>query len=147
MDRKETPIVSSFLGIIKNGTCPVCGAALAPGFDAPALLLCPDCGEYSEVAEKKLRQMDTARVLPQPSFTAPTPWADMHAPTFQTISFATSVEDYLKETLTDLALTKEHGLRVLDANGLRNAAYAEHRQRGRRRRSENSLLYRLASCG
>ena len=115
MDYKETPIISSFMGIVKKGVCPVCSAGLSPGFDAPNLLLCPRCGEYSEVVQKNLRRVETSRVLSQPVFAAPTPWKDMHAPTFQTISFSISVEDYFKDVLTDLTMKKKEGLRTLDA--------------------------------
>jgi predicted RNA-binding Zn-ribbon protein involved in translation (DUF1610 family) len=115
MDRKDTQIISSFLGIKKKGSCPVCGTELRPEFDAPKLLLCPNCGEYIETAGKSLRCVEISRLLSQPTFAAPTPWKDMHSPRYQTISFSTSVEDYLKDALTDLAMKKKEGMRILDA--------------------------------
>lgn len=106
---KETPITSSFLGLVKRGICPVCGAPIAINWGFSSMMLCQNCGDYLEVAEKKLRQMDPTLVTPQPAFAAPTPWTDMQAPRFGAISFD------MESAVTEMILTKKEGVRVLDA--------------------------------
>jgi hypothetical protein len=77
------------------------------------MMLCPNCGDYLEVVEKKLRQMDPTLVTPHCQFglgfAAPTPWTDMQAPRFGAIAFD------IESALTDMVLTKKEGTRVLDA--------------------------------
>lgn len=76
-------------------------------------MLCPNCGDYLEVVEKKLRQMDPTLVTPHCQaglgFAAPTPWTDMQAPRYAAISFDK------ESALTELILTKKEGTRILDA--------------------------------
>jgi hypothetical protein len=115
-EQKETPIISSFVGFVKKGTCPVCGLALSPGFGAPSSwMLCPSCGEYSIVSGKNLKQVDTALIFQSHVFAAPIPWTDMRSPTFPMISFTHSVDDYVKDTLTDMVMVKKDGVRFFDA--------------------------------
>jgi hypothetical protein len=114
-DYKETPIISSFMGFVKKGTCPVCGSPLSPDMTCPKWILCPNCGEYMTVHEKKLRQVESNFISAQHNFAAPTPWMDMWDITFPTISLATDVEDYLKDTANELLMTKKDGVRILDA--------------------------------
>jgi predicted RNA-binding Zn-ribbon protein involved in translation (DUF1610 family) len=117
MERKETPISSSFLGLVKRGFCPVCGAPIAVSLGSSSMMLCPNCGDYLEVVEKKLRQMDPTLVIPEATFLlmpgmafgAPTPWTDMQAPRFGAISFD------MESAVTEMVLTKKEGVRVLDA--------------------------------
>lgn len=110
---KETPITSTFLGLVKRGTCPVCGAPIAVNFGFSTMMLCPNCGDYLEVVEKKIRQMDPTRLSPHceggSGFAAPTPWTDMQAPRVGAISFSVA------SALTDMVLTKKEGVRALDA--------------------------------
>lgn len=113
MDRRKTAITSSFLGLVRRGSCPVCGAPIAVNLGFTTLMLCPNCGDYLEVVEKQLRQMDPTLINPTPSFAAPTPWPDMCSPTFPTISFH-QWDDLITEA-TDWVLTKKEGLRVIDA--------------------------------
>lgn len=118
MERTETPITSSFLGLVKRGACPVCGAPISVNLGSSSMLLCPNCGDYLEVSEKKLRQMDPTLVIPDTTFlltpglafAAATPWTDMQAPRFRALSFD------MESTVTEMFLTKkEEGVRVLDA--------------------------------
>ena len=113
MERNETPITSSFMGLKKRGACPVCGATVAVNLGFSTLMLCPNCGDYLEAVEKKIRQMDPTLIKPTPAFAAPTPWADMYAPTLGTISFFQW--DDLVTDVTERVLTKNEGVRVLDA--------------------------------
>lgn len=113
MERKETPITSSFMGLKKRGACPVCGATVAVNLGFSTLMLCPTCGDYLEAVEKKLRQMDPTLIKSTPTFAVPTPWPDMCAPTFETISLF-QWDDFLTDT-TERILTKTKGVRVLDA--------------------------------
>jgi hypothetical protein len=97
------------MGLVKRGICPVCSAPISVNLGSSSMMLCPNCGDYLEVVEKKLRQMDPTLVTLQPLFAAPTPWTDMQAPRFGAISFG------IEDALTDMILTKKEGVRVLDA--------------------------------
>jgi hypothetical protein len=79
-------------------------------------LLCPGCGEYLETTQKKtkLRRMDPASSAPWPRFAAPTPWTDIETPVGETVSFFKTWDD-LPGDLTEWALTRKRGVRVLDA--------------------------------
>ena len=113
MEGKETLITSIFLGLVKRGICPVCDAPIAVNFGFSSMMLCANCGDYLEVVEKKLRQMDTTLVTPHCQgglgFAAPTPWTDMQVPRFGAISFD------LESAMTDMVLTKKEGARLFDA--------------------------------
>jgi hypothetical protein len=76
-------------------------------------MLCPNCGEYLELVEKKLRQMDPTLIKSTPAFAAPTPWTDMYAPRFETISLLQW--DDLVSDANESIVTKKDRLRVLDA--------------------------------
>jgi len=106
----ETPLVSSFLGLVKRGTCPCCGAPIAPGLGASSMILCTRCGDYLEIAGKNLRQMDTHASTQRPAFAAPTPWADMQA-----ARHGGALALSAANALTDMILTKKEGVRVLEA--------------------------------
>jgi hypothetical protein len=111
MERKETPIKSSFLGFVKEARCPVCDAAidLSVGSSSSSRLLCSGCGEYLEVAGKNLRQIEPTTVLWEPEFAAPTPWTDMARPMGTVLHFD------MTAALTEMVTTKNVGTRVLDA--------------------------------
>jgi hypothetical protein len=66
------------------------------------------------MVEKRLRQIDPSLVRPIPSFAAPTPWTDMYAPRFETISFFQW--DDLVTDATEWILTDKKGVRALNAN-------------------------------
>jgi hypothetical protein len=110
---RPTAITSSFMGLVRRGPCPVCGATVAVNLGFTTLMLCPNCGDYLEVIEKKLCQMDPTLVETRPLFAAPTPWTDMYAPRFETISLP-QWDDLLVDG-TESILTKQEGVRVLDA--------------------------------
>jgi hypothetical protein len=76
MDRIKTTITSSFLGLVKRGSCPVCGTTVAVNLGCTTLMLCPNCGDYLEVIEKMLCQMDPTLIKPAPAFAVPMPWTD-----------------------------------------------------------------------
>jgi hypothetical protein len=109
MERKETPITSSFLGLVKKGACPVCGEPVSTTFGISSMLLCQNCGDYLEIVDKKLRQMDPTQIAEMPIFGAPTPWPDMQAPRFSQLSLT------LAGALTEMVMTKKEGVRVFDA--------------------------------
>jgi hypothetical protein len=109
MERKETPVTSSFLGLMKKGTCPLCGESISINFAFSSMMLCQNCGDYLEVVEKKLRQMDATRLAQMPIFGAPTPWPDMQAPRFTEIPFD------IENALGEMVLIKKEGVRVFDA--------------------------------
>lgn len=110
---KETLIISSFMGLVRRGPCPVCGATVAVKFGFTRMMLCPNCGDYLEAVEKKLRQMDQTLIESTPTFAAPTQWTDMRSPTFETISFFQW--DDLVTNATEWMLTGKEGVRVMDA--------------------------------
>jgi hypothetical protein len=113
MDRIKTAIESSFMGLAKQAPCPVCGETITVSFGFTSLMLCPNCGDYLEVVDNMLCQMEPTSVSSIPAFAAPTPWADMHAPRVETISFF-QWDDLIVEA-TEWALTKKAGARVLNA--------------------------------
>jgi|GEM_PF-1295423 len=109
----STPVESSFMGLVRRAPCPVCGETIAVNFGFTTLMLCPNCGDYLEVVDNMLSQMDPTSISSIPAFAAPTPWADMHAPRVETIS--TFQWDDLIVDATEWALTRKAGARVLDA--------------------------------
>src|SRR5258707_5469893 len=109
MEHKETPITSSFLGLVKNGTCPLCGESISIPFICPGMRLCQNCGDYLQIVDKKLRQIEPTDVAEMPIYGAPTPWPDMQAPRFTEISFD------MESALTEMVMTKKEGVRVFDA--------------------------------
>lgn len=109
MERKETAITSSFLGLVKNGPCPLCGGLISIPFLFSGMMLCDNCGDYLQIVDKKLRQIDQMDVAEMPIYGAPTPWPDMQAPRFNEISFD------LNSALTEMVMTKKEGVRVFDA--------------------------------
>jgi hypothetical protein len=113
MDRVKTAIESSFMGLAKRAPCPVCGETITSSFGFTSLMLCPNCGDYLEIVDNMLCQMEPTSVSAIPAFAAPTPWADMHAPRVETISFFQW--DDLVVDATEWALTTKMGARVLDA--------------------------------
>lgn len=109
----KTPIKSSFMGLVKRGSCPVCGEPIAVNFGFTTLMLCPSCGDYLEVVDRMLCRMDPESISAIPAFAAPISWADMCAPRLETISFF-QWDDMVTEA-TEWALTKKDGSRLLDA--------------------------------
>jgi hypothetical protein len=109
--RRQTPIKSSFLGLSKRGTCPVCNEVLDLSLTSSGSyfgILCMNCGEYSETVGDKLQQMDTAAVNPEPVFASATPWIDIIRPLHTTIHFD------MTAALAELATTKREGGRLLE---------------------------------
>lgn len=117
----SSQIKSSFLGLVREGNCPICDFTLAPTLDTMqnSMWLCPNCGEYLEKSDNELIQVDTTTMLPKPAFAAPTPWMDMMNPMdeedLHLTTAADFVKDYLTDVVTNLVLVKKDGIRVLDA--------------------------------
>jgi hypothetical protein len=113
MELNETPITSTFLGFVKRGRCPGCDSPIAINFGFSSMMLCPNCGDYAEVVQNRLRQMDPTLVASHcqsgGGFAAPTPWTDMHAPRFGAIAF--DIEGFVTEAI----LTKKERTRFFDA--------------------------------
>ena len=108
--KRESIITSSFLGMYKRSTCPVCATPVSglfalTGGHTP----CSVCGEYLTTAGDKLVQVDETEVASQPAYAAPTPWEDMLCPLVGSVAFTAA------NALTDMLLTKQEGVRVLEA--------------------------------
>jgi hypothetical protein len=112
----KTPITSSFLGFVKRGRCPLCDEPIAVNFGFKSLMLCRNCGDYLEVADNNLLQMDPKSVMERPAFAAPTEWSDMRSPTYETIplSFPTETVEVAGELAQEILMKKE-GVRLVAA--------------------------------
>jgi hypothetical protein len=88
-------------------SCPVCDGPIDTATKSSALL-CKGCDSYLDLVEGALQRTSENKLDSHHVFGTPTPWTDLRAITFPTI-FAPMVQ------LTDLALTKKAGVRVLDA--------------------------------
>ena len=89
--------------------CPLCANPLDM-ITAASNVLCTSCDTYLERVDGELRPIPESRVDERHVFGAPTHWTDIRHVTFPTIKF--SVDDYL----SDLAMTKRSGTRVLEAH-------------------------------
>jgi hypothetical protein len=114
MDRVETDVTSSFMGLSRQGPCPVCGEIIAVQPFATTRMLCPTCGEYLQMVEKKLRRMDVASMMSMPAFAAATPWSDMASPRSETLSMGFTWDELIQEAAQSV-LTKNERVRLLNA--------------------------------
>ncbi|HTW35175.1 MAG TPA: hypothetical protein VMD53_11210 [Rhizomicrobium sp.] len=87
--------------------CPVCNGPIDTALKSSALL-CKGCDTYLEIVDGALQRMPEDRIGGTHAFGAPTPWSDLRAVTYPSISVP-------MVQLTDLALTKNKGARVLEA--------------------------------
>jgi hypothetical protein len=98
------------------GPCPVCQLPLEAMRGDAQNLLCAGCGAYVDVAGDRLvlthpnRTQKEARL----GFAAPTPWPEISGATGETISLATSAQDYLMDKAQEL-MVRQRGTRVLEA--------------------------------
>ncbi len=65
--------------------CPECSAKVKVVLFEGTYILCKNCGEYLEVADKKLCRMDINHIADNPEFAAPTPWKDLERATAPTL--------------------------------------------------------------
>jgi hypothetical protein len=71
--------------------------------------LCRACDSYIELSQGVWQPIPDSRLAQDYIYAVPTPWTDLRAVTFPGVISALPVQ------LTDLALTKNKGIRVLDA--------------------------------
>jgi len=88
--------------------CPVCKGPIDT-VAVPKALLCKACDTYLELVDGGLRRIPEDRLESGHVFGAPTPWKDIRAVTFPTVFAA------LPTQLTELALAKKAGIRLLEA--------------------------------
>ncbi len=88
--------------------CPVCKGPVDTVL-VPDALLCRTCDTYLEMVDGALRPIAEDCVAPRHVFGAPTPWRDLRAVTFPGLIAP------LPALLTDLALEKRAGVRLLEA--------------------------------
>jgi hypothetical protein len=99
------------------GPCPVCQVPLEATTGDAKNMLCAGCGAYVDVAGDRLVLTDPNRTQAEARFgyAAPTPWPEIRTATGETISFASSAQDYVKDKLQELMSTRQRGTRVLEA--------------------------------
>lgn len=98
------------------GPCPVCQTPLEAISGDAKNLLCAGCGAYVDVAGDRLVVADPNQTRKEArfGFAAPTPWPQISSATGETISFATSAQDYVTDKVQEL-MVKQRGTRVLEA--------------------------------